>query len=313
MTLPEQAACGMLDACETLEPGQIARLAHPHDEQAFDRTRQLLLGAIEAGDVLALGVVCELKAQERIKERPVNYAVTTLSEWSMRYEQHRRCAEMVLQRMRTFASMGGAPTLPPAPGEGWPPSVPWTNGPFPELVLRSVCACDPRRIAPERVLLTEHQLSQRDIPRDSLRNFIAGAPSLVQRQLFPQNSPLWQWLGQEPTHAAALHAAGANIKRTADQSPTQVAPALPAPGTNGRTRQTRIRTAVETADAVLRAKLGRQPRAREVFDHLVGDDETGCVVDSKFDLLIWEDSTGKLHDQSFKAMSNLLSGIRKGQ
>ncbi len=198
MTLPEQAAGGMLDACETLEPAQIARLAHPHDEQAFDRTRQLLLGAIEAGDLLALGVVCDLKAQARIKERPVNYAVTTLSEWSMRDEQRRQSAEMVLQRMRTLASMGGAPTLPPAHGEGWLPSDPWPSERDPHDVFRRVCACDPRRIAPERVLLIDHQLSQRDIPRDSLRNFIAEAPSLVQRQLFPQNSPLWQWLGQKP-------------------------------------------------------------------------------------------------------------------
>lgn len=119
--------------------------------------------------------------------------------------------------------------------------------------------------------------------------------------------------GRNGVSAAAEKAGDALTTRPEVLPPEPAAPALPAPGANGRTRQIRIRTAIETADAALRAKLGRLPTAREVFDHLVEDDETGCVVDSKADVLIWEDGTGKLHDQHFRVMSNLLSKIRKGR
>ncbi|RTL03449.1 MAG: hypothetical protein EKK65_03500 [Lysobacterales bacterium] len=199
LTLLERAACGMLCDCETLEPAEIKMLAHPHNAQAADRLRDLLLKAIEEGQLLAIGLVCDAKARNETRQKPVHFAVLTIAEWVSRHDKCKQSADIVLQRMRALVAAGRPPTLT-LQDDHWPHSVTsfiWFEGPDPQRVLDSVCACDPHRIEPERVLLFDGMLSRCDITRDSLRNFIATIPQPVRNQIFPIDAPLWRWLGTD--------------------------------------------------------------------------------------------------------------------
>ncbi len=199
LTLLERAACGMLCDCETLEPAEITMLAHPQDARAADRLRDLLLKAIDEGHLLAIGLVCDAKTHNGARQKPVHFEVLTIAEFVSRHDKSNKSADMVLQRMRALVAAGRPPTLT-LQDDHWPHSVTsfiWFEGPNPQRVLDSVCACDPHRIEPERVLLFDGMLSRRDIPRDSLCNFIATIPQPVRNQLFPTDAPLWRWLGTD--------------------------------------------------------------------------------------------------------------------
>ena len=163
----------------------------------------------------------------------------------------------------------------------------------------------------------EAGLIEKQVTGKSLRLLLESTPRAIVDILIPNDSPLWKWLypevhaetGKTSTGGSVAEKARNNLTRPEVLPHGSVDPALPAP--SGRTRVVGIRKAIEAADAVLIARLHRAPEAQEVFDYLAEHDETGTVVDHKHGVLIWVDSNGKLHDQTFKAMRNLLSDIRR--
>lgn len=76
------------------------------------------------------------------------------------------------------------------------------------------------------------------------------------------------------------------------------------------TREDRLTRAILAALESLRERLGREPKADEVF-HYLEDDPTGVVVDSTDDALIWESESGALHDTKRKTLANRISQLRK--
>ncbi|MEA1048577.1 hypothetical protein U5801_01900 [Lamprobacter modestohalophilus] len=76
------------------------------------------------------------------------------------------------------------------------------------------------------------------------------------------------------------------------------------------TREDRLSLAILAAIKSLRGRLGREPKADEVFRYLE-DDPTGVVVDSTDDVLTWESENGALHDTKRKTLANRISRLRK--
>ncbi len=91
-------------------------------------------------------------------------------------------------------------------------------------------------------------------------------------------------------------------------------PSAPTPAKQRkRTRVERLTAAMMIARDDLQAKRKRTPTAREVFDWLKENDETGTVDDHTDDALLWVTSEGKLKTTKWSAFENLYSRWRNRQ